>query len=65
MQKIREKCLENFVRPSKKTDNEKPTVPQFNNDQLRPETNITKEEYERFWTPIWGMHRNSSMEAPG
>ena len=35
-------------------DNEKPTVPQFNNDQLRPGTNITKEEYERFWTPIWG-----------
>ena len=33
--------------------NEKPAVPQFNNDQLRPETNITKEEYERFWTPIW------------
>ena len=38
----------------KDIDNEKPTVPQFNNDQLRPETNITKEEYERFWTPIWG-----------
>ena len=33
-------------------DNEKLAVPQFNNDQLRPETNITKEEYERFWTPI-------------
>ena len=38
----------------KDIDNEKPTVPQLNNDQLRPETNITKEEYERFWTPIWG-----------
>ena len=25
----------------KDIDNEKPTVPQFNNDQLRPETNIT------------------------
>ena len=34
--------------------NEKPAVPQFNNDQLRPETNITKEECEQFWTPIWG-----------
>ena len=30
----------------KDIDNEKPTVPQFNDDQLRPETNITKEEYE-------------------
>ena len=38
----------------KDIDNEKPTVPQFNNDQLRPETNITKEDYEQFWTRIWG-----------
>ena len=34
--------------------NEKPTVRQFNSDQLRPVTNITKEEYERFWIPVWG-----------
>ena len=33
---------------------EQPAVPQFDNDQLRPETNITKEEYDRFWTPVWG-----------
>ena len=38
----------------KDIDNENLTVPKFNNDQLRPETNITKEEYERFWTPVWG-----------
>ena len=40
----------------KEIDNEKPTFPQFINDQLRPETNITKEEYERFWTPILGEY---------
>ena len=34
--------------------NEKPAVPQFNSDQLKPVTNITKEEYERFWIPVWG-----------
>ena len=38
----------------KDIDNEKLMVPQFNNDQLRLERNITKEEYERFWTPTWG-----------
>ena len=36
----------------KDIDNEKPTFPQFNSDQFRPETNITKKEYERFWTPV-------------
>ena len=43
--------------------NKKPAVPQFNNDQLRPETNITKEEYQRFWTPLWGNAQE--FEAPG
>ena len=45
-------------------DNEKPTVPQFNNDQLRPETNITKSMND-FGPLFGGMRRNSSMEAPG
>ena len=53
MRKIRGKVFRKFCGAIKKDiNNEKPTVPQFNNDQIRPETNIIKEEYERFWTPI-------------
>ena len=48
------KCLENFSEAIKKDiDNEKPTVPQFNSDQLRTETNITKDEYDDFG-PLFG-----------
>ena len=49
------KVFRKFREATKKDiDNEKPTVPKFHNDQFRPETNITKEGYERFWTPVWG-----------
>ena len=43
--------------------NQKPAVPQFDIDLLRPETNITKEEYERFWTPIWGNAQEFGHEG--
>ena len=56
MRKFRENCSENFVRLSEKTKITKNWWSHNSTmiDQLRPETNITKEEYERFWTPVWG-----------
>ena len=58
------KVFRKFCEAIKKDkDNEKPAVPQFNNDQLRPKTNITKEEYERFRTLIWGNAQEFEHEG--
>ena len=58
------KVFRKFREAIKKDEgNEESVVPQFNNDQLRPETNITEQEYERFWTLIWGNAQEFEHEG--
>ena len=66
MRKIREKCSENFVNPSKKTKvakNRQSHNSAMINFDLR-QTSL-KKSMNDFGLLFGGTHRNSSMEAPG